>query len=474
MRILKCLFLFIFIQFLYSHLVTAQANEEVTNVFVSEQSSTTEPLEFGILRIKVTDYLTQKPVIDANVVIDIPNENVEKGYEAAVIKTEKNGIASIKIESGKKGYVFPRNSGYYPPGRKSFIIKKDETTSVEFDYVPLIFTGIVKDEKNNPVQDVNVLITEIAPKVKTTDSEGKFEIEWENLYNASPANPRASYLIARDEGRNLYAIERFRKPDQKFDLILKPGLTLAGKIVDQNGKGVNNAGIKIRIKGIDGTDGIDGGYIYSTIRDSNIVQSMEDGTFEINAIPKDLIYNFLVSAKGYGRAYAGELSSIHAENNHIDIGTIVLPFSGNSFSGVGTKKRNSLLIGKELPDLNNFYKKKKLPDLENRSVIICFFDIEQRPSRNYILELSKKVEELKAKQIEVLLIHTSKIESIYIDNWLKENNISFTIGMIEKEYEQTKFNWGIKALPWLILTDKEHVVTDEGFSINDLDEKIKN
>jgi hypothetical protein len=45
--------------------------------------------------------------------------------------------------------------------------------------------------------------------------------------------------------------------------------------------------------------------------------------------------------------------------------------------------------------------------------------------------------------------------------------------MIQGDEEKTKFNWGVKSLPWLILTDKEHVVTAEGFSVNKLNEKIE-
>ena len=32
---------------------------------------------------------------------------------------------------------------------------------------------------------------------------------------------------------------------------------------------------------------------------------------------------------------------------------------------------------------------------------------------------------------------------------------------------------GDKSLPWLILTDAEHIVTAEGFMSNELDEKIE-
>ena len=38
--------------------------------------------------------------------------------------------------------------------------------------------------------------------------------------------------------------------------------------------------------------------------------------------------------------------------------------------------------------------------------------------------------------------------------------------------DKTRFTWGVKALPWLILTDKQHTVRAEGFNINELDDKI--
>jgi hypothetical protein len=31
----------------------------------------------------------------------------------------------------------------------------------------------------------------------------------------------------------------------------------------------------------------------------------------------------------------------------------------------------------------------------------------------------------------------------------------------------------MKSLPWLILTDEQHIVRAEGFNIDELDEKIK-
>ncbi|HUU16981.1 MAG TPA: hypothetical protein VMW72_07525 [Sedimentisphaerales bacterium] len=39
--------------------------------------------------------------------------------------------------------------------------------------------------------------------------------------------------------------------------------------------------------------------------------------------------------------------------------------------------------------------------------------------------------------------------------------------------DEIKFNWSTQVLPWLILTDKKHIVRAEGFNINELDEKLK-
>jgi len=44
--------------------------------------------------------------------------------------------------------------------------------------------------------------------------------------------------------------------------------------------------------------------------------------------------------------------------------------------------------------------------------------------------------------------------------------------MIQDNAEKTKFDWGVKSLPWLLLTDGKHIVQAEGFSINELYERI--
>jgi peroxiredoxin len=131
------------------------------------------------------------------------------------------------------------------------------------------------------------------------------------------------------------------------------------------------------------------------------------------------------------------------------------------------------LVGKALPALSGIKTDFSLQLARGNAVLFCFFDYEQRPSRNCIMQLAKRAEELKRKGATLVAIQASKIDENTLNEWAKKYKIPFAVGMIQGNEEKTKFNWGVKSLPWLILTDKEHVVTAEGFSVNKLNEKIE-
>lgn len=149
--------------------------------------------------------------------------------------------------------------------------------------------------------------------------------------------------------------------------------------------------------------------------------------------------------------------------------------------GLSTKyEQNKALIpefmeplkNKSLPEIKNLGVDLS-PDYTDKKVLVCFFDIEQRPSRNCILQLSKRAQELKEKDVVIIAVQASKIEQAKLDEWVKENDIGFPVGMIKDDPEKTRFAWGVKSLPWLILTDTKHIVTAEGFSLDELNEKIR-
>ncbi|UCG58924.1 MAG: hypothetical protein JSU70_05305, partial [Phycisphaerales bacterium] len=60
-----------------------------------------------------------------------------------------------------------------------------------------------------------------------------------------------------------------------------------------------------------------------------------------------------------------------------------------------------------------------------------------------------------------------------LNEWVKTNNIPFPTGMVHGDEEEIRFAWGVKSLPWLILTDDKHVVVSEGIQIADLENRLK-
>jgi hypothetical protein len=130
------------------------------------------------------------------------------------------------------------------------------------------------------------------------------------------------------------------------------------------------------------------------------------------------------------------------------------------------------LFGKPLPDLKDIKVDFSMTNTKNKNILVCFFDMEQRPSRNCLRQLSKRAQELKAKEVVIIAVQASKVNENKLNDWMKKYKISFPIGIIEGDEEKTRFTWGVRSLPWLILTDKKHDVRAEGFSLTELDEKI--
>ena len=85
---------------------------------------------------------------------------------------------------------------------------------------------------------------------------------------------------------------------------------------------------------------------------------------------------------------------------------------------------------------------------------------------------AKQAEQLKVKGVTIVAVQTSEVEQPKLDKLVKDNNIPFPVGMIQDDKEKAHFTWGVKALPWLILADKKHIIQAEGFGLNELDEKI--
>ena len=131
------------------------------------------------------------------------------------------------------------------------------------------------------------------------------------------------------------------------------------------------------------------------------------------------------------------------------------------------------LAGKALPamkELNVDISKEKAT---GKKILLCFFDMQQRPSRNCLQRLSEKANELYAGDVVIAAVQISIIDENTLAEWLKDNDMPFPVGMINGDQQQTRFAWGVESLPWLILTDTKHVVIAEGFAVGELEKKLK-
>ena len=143
-----------------------------------------------------------------------------------------------------------------------------------------------------------------------------------------------------------------------------------------------------------------------------------------------------------------------------------------SVAGFGEEALNPLK-GKYLPDMKQFGVLQDPNQTKNKMILVCFFDMNQRPSRNCMRQLSTKAIELEEKGIFVVTIHASMVDDNKLRLWNQKYRINFPVGMIKSDEEKTRFTWGVRSMPWLILTDKKHIVRAEGFSISELGNKYK-
>lgn len=141
--------------------------------------------------------------------------------------------------------------------------------------------------------------------------------------------------------------------------------------------------------------------------------------------------------------------------------------------GVDLPKEPPSLVGKSLPSLKNFNLRIDFNQSKDKKILICFWDMEQRPSRRRVIQLAKQITQLKEKGVVVIAMHALRIDKEQLDVWIKNNDIPFPVGMIHTNEKKMRFEWGVRSLPWLILTDRDHVVTAEGFGLNELDDKIR-
>ncbi|MBN2590414.1 MAG: carboxypeptidase regulatory-like domain-containing protein [Sedimentisphaerales bacterium] len=342
----------------------------------------------------------------------------------------------------------------------------------------IVIAGVVVDENDSPVSGVAVGVNCI--KREREDVPGKYVwsfSSYNDLTGKSDEKGRFAITLKEDAQYDLIfsphsyaAVLVYDIPSGKKDLkvVLPKGGTISGKLVRVEGdKKIPIPNVEVKLEQSDRAS-----YTHLGFDQDQTKTTDSQGRFKFEHIQTKIRPHESMS-KTEWQFIPRVWQLVYGDN------TQTFAFYDKSVIDnfefvIGHKLADSKqLKGNPLPEFDGIEIDFDKEKAKGKILLVCFFDIEQRPSRSCILQLSEKAAELKDKNIEVIAIHASAIEREYLDNWLKENNISFSVGMIETNEEQTKFNWGVRALPWLILTNKEHAVVSEGFGVNEIENEIK-
>ena len=337
-----------------------------------------------------------------------------------------------------------------------------------------VIAGVAVDENDSPVAGVPVGVrcikreredgkfswtfSDFSALSDTTDKQGRFAIELEEdaQYNLrfSPDNHAA--LIVYDI------------PVGKKDLkvILPEGGTITGRLVRmENGKKIPIPNVEVKLEQEERASYTHLGFD----RDRTAITDSQ-GRFQF--------VNVQTKIRPHGSMSQTEWEHIPRVwlISYGDTSKSIAFYNGTTiddFELLVNSTEERILTGISLPGFDGIKINLAEEQAKGKRMLVCFWDMNQRPSRNCIMQLSKKVKELKAKDIIILTVQASKVEQAKLDEWIKDNNIPFPVGMIQNDVEKTLFTWGVKALPWLILTDKNHVVSSNGFSLGELENKIQ-
>jgi hypothetical protein len=128
---------------------------------------------------------------------------------------------------------------------------------------------------------------------------------------------------------------------------------------------------------------------------------------------------------------------------------------------------------KTLPKFKMFDLKLEPDETKDKMTLLCFVDIKQAAQQD-VFHLAEIASKLAEKKVLVILVEATGCEKKQVNTWAKQHSIKVPIGRLHKEIlERIHKAWAIESLPRLVLADRNHVIVSEGFSFEELEEKIE-
>ena len=397
---------------------------------------------------------TEGKVVDGAVVCVLPGMREQAETDAEGRFQAAHDVSSMSFDP--VSYLVARHEGR---NLAAAVEIEQESKPIEVRLAPgWTIAGQVADADGKPVHQARVMLmlqasrwgAPISRQPLATDAGGRYAIK------AVPADHKYMLYVSADGyGEAQLQVPTDQAKDNHIEvqtIVLKlANLSVSGVVVDLDGEPIG--GVQVQASG-EGQPG----------RQATTDAS---GNFTIENI-----------CAGKVRLYAriegaSSSSSIVTEAGAKDVKiTLESP-----------PKEPASLVGKPLGNLQDFRIVPPPEDAAGKRILVCFWDYQQRPSRHCISALAGKARELQAAGAVLVSVQAGEADEKTVQDWLKDSGLvaawgagSLPAGAVpgdEKARAKTLRGWGVQGLPWLILTDRKHIVRAEGFRVAELDDKLK-
>jgi beta-lactamase regulating signal transducer with metallopeptidase domain len=249
----------------------------------------------------------------------------KKTGEAFKVLTDANGIARTNVAPGDYAMTNVSKKLYRSTkGDVQMTVAGGGTECIDIQLgdAPKV-TGYVRGLYAKPISGAVVTMVPYGPRDIVTDHEGKFEFTWD---------PRGIelYLVARQVERGLAGSAEFHSDigepgHQEGDAVeirIDEAMTLIGKVVDVNGKGISAAKVAAVIH-----TGLD---MPAPVTE---VLTDADGRYEIKPLPPGHFYVINTTAQGYGTGWT-KIAAFDAAAGSVEAESMVLRAANLLVSGV--------------------------------------------------------------------------------------------------------------------------------------------
>ncbi len=320
----------------------------------------------------------------------------------------------------------------------------------------VVLSGKVTDAQGKGIPGTRILLAfrttqaeyGIGEETDGLDPNGRYEIR------AVPMGYRFSVnATAEGYGQEYIDVRTAEAMNDRMELepiVLQPAnLDISGTVVDAEDQPIPSANV----------------YCYGRGQPHRQLKTDAQGRFTVRGVCAG-IAQIQANTDGQTRLHG----RVETEGGATDVKIVVSP-TGTADRYVPAKPPSP--IGKPLPSLADLGVESPADATKDRMILLCFFDMNQRPSRYCLTTLAKRADELKQKGVALIAVQAAEADENTLDEWLKEQGIAVPVGSIKADTRKTTFAWGVQSLPWLTLTDTRHVVRAEGFAVGELDGQIE-